>query len=95
MHFMNQWDIEESVSRHRNHPVLARATRFLYELMKETDNHSDGWAYWSLPIKSANKLMTLIESGDATESQYKSSLVPIRSFYTRRGNAAGMTFPQV
>jgi len=63
--------------------------------MEQTNEHSDGWAYWSAPLKAADKLMTLIESGDATEAQYKSALSPIKAFYTRRGNAAGMTFPQV
>jgi hypothetical protein len=39
--------------------------------------------------------MTLVEGSDATEAQFKAALSPIKSFYTRRGNAAGMTYPEV
>lgn len=95
MLFMNRWEIDESVERYRNHPVLSRATRFLAEFRDETDANSDGWCYWPLPVRAAARLMTLIQSGDATESQFKSALGPIKSFYTRSGNAAGMRFPNV
>ena len=38
--------------------------------------------------------MKLVESHDATEADLRAALAPIKSFYTRRGNAAGMHYPQ-
>jgi hypothetical protein len=92
--WMNTWDVDEAVKRHKNHPVLARATRFLRDLRDETDAHSDGWAYWKLPIHAAGQLMGMIQHPEtATEANYRRALGPIRAFYTRAGNKAGMKFP--
>lgn len=98
MYFMNQWEIEEAASRYRTHSTLGPATRFLHAFMEDVNSHSDGWAYWRLPINAAKQLMQLIASArtnpDAvTEEAIKKALKPIKSFYTRRGNAAGMTMP--
>lgn len=93
MLFMNNYDIQSALNRHVDHPVLSRATRFLARLEEETDQHSDGWIYWPLPARAAKGLMTLIQSGDATEAQYKKALSPIKAFYTRRGYSAGMKWP--
>jgi len=93
MYFMNESEIERAVERHASHPVLSKATKFLGNFRDEVNGHSDGWAYWRQPVNAAKKLMTLINSGDATEKQYRAALGPIKSFYTRRGTAAGMQFP--
>ena len=90
MKFMNEWEIEEHVRRHRAHPVLGRAARFLHLYMREVNAHSDGWPYWSAPVKAAAKLMTLIESEDATINEVVKALAPIKGFMTRRGHHAGM-----
>ena len=95
MKFMNEYDIEVAQRRNANHPVLSRASRFLGILKEEVNEHSDGWAYWAAPVRAAAKLMTLVESQDATEAQFKAALSPIKSFYTRRGIAAGMQYPEV
>ena len=95
MKYMNDYDIALAEQRNIYHPVLSRATRFLKEFKAEVDSHSDGWAYWRQPVRSAAKLMTLIEEQHATEAQFRAALSPIKSFYTRRGNAAGMSFPEV
>lgn len=96
MLFMNQWEIESAASQYANrpHPVLSKATRFLASFVNQVNSRSDGWAYWAPPVRAAAKLITLIQSGDATEAQYAVALRPIKSFYTRRGYAAGMTFPE-
>lgn len=93
MLFMNEWEIREAHSRYRNHSTLGPATLFLLDFMDEVNAHSDGWPYWSPPVKSAAKLMTLIGRGDATLAEVRAALGPIKSFMTRRGNAAGMKLP--
>jgi hypothetical protein len=94
MKYMNEFDIDLARTRNVNHPVLSRATRFLGLFREEVNQHSDGWAYWRPPVQAAAKLMTLIEGQDATEAQFRAALTPIKSFYTRRGYAAGMKFPE-
>jgi 2'-5' RNA ligase len=92
--WMNRWDVEESVEKFKNHPVLSRATKFLQDFVEETDAHSDGWPYWKLPAHAAAQLQGMIQHPEyATEANFKKALAPIRAFYTRRGNAAGMKFP--
>lgn len=95
--WMNRYEVEDTRFRFANHPVLARATRFLYEFVEETDANSDGWSSWPLPGRAAGQLMDLIQRGDSatTEAQFQKSLAPIKSFMTRRGYAAGMKFPAV
>lgn len=89
--WMNRMDIEQSVQRHAKHPVLGPATRLLDAFKEEVDDHSDGWSSWKLPSHAAAQLMGLIQHPDlATEAAFRKSLAPIRAFYTRHGNAAGM-----
>jgi hypothetical protein len=94
MRFMNTYDIDEVVRRYSADTVLGRAARFLAAYRDEVDSHSDGWAYWSAPVKAAKKLIELFDNPvAATESDFRKALGPIRSFYTKRGKAAGMEFP--
>jgi hypothetical protein len=95
MKYMNDYDIALALQRNHNHPVQSRATHFLFQFKEEVDSHSDGWAYWAAPVRAAKKLMELVESNDATEEQLKTALSPIKSFYTRQGNQAGMIYPEV
>ena len=96
MKYMNGWDVELAVQRTAARPVQNKAARFLYEYMEQVNAHSDGWAYWAAPVRSAARLMSLVESPvEITEQQFRSALIPIKSFYTRRGRAAGMTYPEV
>src|SRR5579859_1017249 len=95
-HFMNEGDIDQAVERHKDDPVLSRATRFLSDFREETNAHSDGWPYWKLPIHAAAQLMGMIQHPEyATEENFRKALTPIRAFYTRRGTAAGMKFPEL
>lgn len=93
--FMNEWDIEEAVRQHDDHPILGPATETLYNLMRWTNRHSDGWAYWPKPCRAARKLQELIqgdgswearygERTDVTEAQLKAAYSPIKAFLTRQ-----------
>jgi hypothetical protein len=109
MLFMNEYEIEDAARRYERHPVLGRATRFLKAHMDEVNSHSDGWPYWRPPVDAARQLITLIQAAQAnernqhtnrpqveiTERALLKALTPIKSFYTRRGNAAGMTMPKI
>jgi hypothetical protein len=96
MLYMNDYEIERALRHYANHPVLGKATKFLADFKDEVDMHSDGWPYWAAPVRAAAKLMTLIQHPtQATEQAFRQALVPIRGFYTRRGNAAGMRFPTI
>lgn len=84
MHFMNSPEIDWKAEQYRNHPILGRATQTLVRLRDKVDSCSDGWAYWSAPVRAADKLMTLIEHPEtATEEALKKAMTPIKSFYTR------------
>lgn len=96
MKFMNAYEIDEAVSRFFGHPVLGPATRTLANLRDAADANSDGWCYWPKPARAAAKLMELIERDgtwqyrfgerdDATASELKSALAPIKAFRTRSG----------
>jgi hypothetical protein len=96
MLFMNEYEIDRAVTRHQSHPVLSVATKFLSEFRDEVNAHSDGWCHWPAPLHAAAKLMTLVEqNSQPTEADLKKALAPIKSFYTRRGYAAGMKYPEV
>ena len=91
MMFMNESEIMMYEDRYRSHPVLGPATRTLAALRDLADRNSDGWCYWPKPVRSARKLMELIEAGPdkATEAQYRRSLGPIKAFCTK----AKLPFP--
>lgn len=92
--YFNQYDLFEAKQRCESHPVLSHAINFLEKFIEEVNSHSDGWAYWKAPSRAASKLVELIQAGDATEKQYRAALTPIKSFYTRLGDKAGMRFPE-
>lgn len=105
--WMNQYEIDEAVSRFADHPVLGPAARFLAGYRDEVNANSDGWTYWAAASRPASKLMDLIHSHlwagmgvyprlpDPTAKQVQATLSPIKGFMTRRGYAAGMEMPEV
>lgn len=99
MKYMNDYDIHTAKQRNWDNPVVMQAIRFLEALIEETNAHSDGWVYWKAPVHAAQKLMLFIEDIEnneiKSEARYRKALTPIKSFYTRKGNAAGMKFPEV
>ncbi len=96
MLFMNRWDIDEAVARHDSTTYQGKAARFLQAFRDEVDANSDGWAYWKAPVLAAKKMQELASGMiPACESNYKAALTPIKRFYTLRGKAAGLRFPEV
>lgn len=100
MLFMNEYEIDEAVRRYAPDTTQGRGARFLAAYRDEVNAHSDGWPYWSAPVRAAAKLMRLLtwkreQANDVTETELHKALTPIKSFYTRRGYAAGMKFPEV
>jgi hypothetical protein len=104
--WMNRYEVEEARDRYQSHPVLGPATRFLYDFMEEANDHSDGWHSWPSPGRAAAKLQTLIRASrlqglglyprvpEPTLADVRKTLGPVKSFYTRRGFAAGMKMPE-
>ena len=103
--YMNDYDIQMAQQILGSDPVLGPAVRFLDEFRNEVNEHSDGWAYWSAPLKAAAALMTLIQAGvnarregkahGVTVENLKRAMAPIKAFMTRRGLAAGMQMPKL
>jgi hypothetical protein len=96
--WMNQYDVEDAVTRYGNHEILGPAVLTLGSLMNWTNGNSDGWAYWQKPSKAAEKLMTLVqdherwerseyrhprEGAEATSVALKAALRPIKAFRTK------------
>jgi hypothetical protein len=107
MLYMNEYEIETAVKLLANDPT-GKMARFLRDFKDEVNAHSDGWAYWRAPLRAARQLMMLVNSAvsakrpnrdtvfiDISEKGFTKALAPIKSFYTRRGYAAGMKFPEV
>jgi hypothetical protein len=60
MMFMNEHEIADAAERYRDHPILGPATRTLRNLAEWTNENSDGWPYWSKPIRAAARLQEMI-----------------------------------
>lgn len=94
---MNQYEVEDMVTRYGNDPVLGPAVMTLGSLMSWTNRNSDGWCYWQKPSRAAEKLMDLVEQHDrherhtalhlphaeATPVAVATALRPIKAFRTR------------
>jgi hypothetical protein len=84
MTFMNTWEVDEAMDRHKQHPVLGPATRLLGDIRDLVNANSDGWAYWKMPQRAVQKLVALIqEPSTATEAKLKAAITPIKAFCTR------------
>ena len=93
MMFMNEYEIEDALRRFEptETPNLATAAAALARLCLWTNRNSDGWPYWSKPIRASAKLQTLINSVDrfdpvdASDKELRAALSPIKAFLTRQG----------
>lgn len=99
MRYMNDYDLDYAVARFTrastpNRLALALTVR---ELAEQTNQVSDGWAYWPKPGRAADKAMALIESRtsrendaqeaeDITDAEMQAALRPIKSFLTRHAH---------
>ena len=83
-------------------PNLARTAHTVRNLMRWTNNNSDGWAYWVKPSRAASKAIDALhaynfaryghgEQADLSDADYRKALAPIKAFMTRynREHAAG------
>jgi hypothetical protein len=95
MNYMNENEIDSAVRKYRPDTPTYQAAKFLSDFRDQVNLCSDGWAYWNAPIRSAKKLMHFIQNGDGTEKSFKTAMIPIKSFYTRHGFAAGMEMPTI
>ena len=103
MHFANDFDIFTFQRRFRDDPVLGPASQTLANLRDWTNRHSDGWAYWPLPVRAANQLITLLEAGmkadregrphGFTGADLRKAYAPIRAFRTRYARKHGIANP--
>lgn len=105
--WMNEYEIDDAVRKFQSHPVLGKYAKFLAAFRDEVNAHSDGWIYWQLPTRAANGLMTVLHDQlnagrgaypklpEPTEEALKKTLIPIKTFYTKYGNKAGMQFPEL
>ncbi len=101
--FLNRHDIEEACYRLNPETVAGHAARLLRAYQEDVDAHSDGWPYWSAPVKAARRLQELVRAHlyagmgayptvkAATTADLQRALSPMRRFMTTRGKAAGMT----
>lgn len=89
MLYMNDGDILAAYQRHTRNGrhTSAKAAMKLDYFRDHIDQVSDGWAYWRPAVKSAKRLIELVqrEDRDATETELKRALTPIKSFCTRKG----------
>jgi hypothetical protein len=89
MLFMNEMEIQETVSRTFNDPVMRAGALTLRELSVAVDQMSDGWAHWPAPARAAKQLMEILTGRKQFNSEkelvqaLRKSLTPIRSFKTK------------
>jgi len=100
---MNKSEIEMMYKNNHLCPNVRKGVNLLFRLMQSVDAQSDGWAYWSAPSKSANKLMALLRTAGniwrvtdgITEKQLKDAITPIRRMVTtqrKKQSKYGNTF---
>lgn len=93
---MNEWDLEYARRRFGRGSTPNRLALVLVvdALRFWADAHSDGWAYWPKPVRSAAKAIELIESRtnrendeqeriDITDAEMFAAVRPIKAFLTR------------
>jgi len=97
MSFMNEYDRATAVYRftRASKPNRLGAALVIDRLANWTDNHSDGWAYWTKPSRAAARLIALVESTtwaaneaqeetDATDAELAAAMRPVKAFCTRQ-----------
>lgn len=100
MHFLNSMDIDLLRDRYgARDDNYGNAVRILVALRDDVDANSDGWSHWSVPVRAARQLITLVEPGlrlwesppAIHAAQLRKALIPLRAFYTRahRGDYGG------
>lgn len=96
MRYMNDYDLDNAVRRFDNGSVPNRlaVAVMVARLADWANSHSDGWAYWPKPCRSAARAIALIDSTaypeydrrereDITVSERTKAAAPIKAFMTR------------
>ena len=99
MRYMNDYDLAAARSRYGRGQTPNRLALAIVvdNLARETDQVSDGWAYWPKPVRAAARAIELIESTaypeyerrqleDITDAELRVAVRPIRSFLTRHAS---------
>lgn len=70
MKFANEYDINQFLVTFDDEatPNLFRAAVVLNNLADWANENSDGWAYWPKPVRSAARLITLLEDASTAAS---------------------------
>lgn len=97
MRYMNDFDLELARQRFTRaaKPNRLALVMVVDHLREWTDEHSDGWAYWTKPRQAADQAMALIESAtsrineeqerhDITDEEMRAAVRPIKAFLTRQ-----------
>ena len=104
MRFMNEYDRAVAIERFRaaRKPNRLGLALVVERLAEWTDSHSDGWAYWTQPVRAAQVAISPIalttwqgteaqERYDIDDTALAVALRPIKAFCTRQVNAGNMT----
>ena len=91
MRYWNEFDVQDAIGRFGpSCHNLTVGVLILTRLMNWTNGHSDGWAYWPKPCRSANRLMELMDNADrfdpqdVTVGELRKACTPIKAFLTRQ-----------
>lgn len=88
---MNEHDIKLLASLNHQCQNVRKAANLLSELVDKVNSCSDGWAYWSPPRKSTERLVALLRSlgslwspisGKISDKQLRDAVSPIRRMVT-------------
>jgi len=91
MFFMNEWDITRAVRENKQDTIKGQMARYLEAFRDEVNEHSDGWSYWKCQVQAAETLMQYVTAhANPDMDDFNKALRPIKSFYTRKGDKAGM-----
>ena len=97
MKYMNDYDLTRAVRRFEHTPRRRALALVVSHLAEQTNDVSDGWAYWPKPLRAAAKAIVLIESTtnaanerqeaeDITVAEFRKAMRPIKSFLTRHAH---------
>lgn len=93
MMFMNEPEIKGAAQAQHDCPNVRKGVWLLLKLMQAVNAQSDGWPYWSAPVKAAEKLMTLLQTagnlaygthGKIETAALRKAITPIRTMATHQ-----------
>lgn len=91
--FLNQHEIEHIATRVHEDLNVRKGVRLILRLMQATNEQSDGWAHWSPPSKSIQKLVQLLQTagnlmygtrGKISDADLRKAVAPIKAMVTQQ-----------